>query len=59
MCFIVISSLSLPEIRRRGVGLLPSKRGVAKARRAVPTKAFREALMSRYRWLKIEGGAFF
>ena len=27
--------------------------------RAVPTKAFREALMSRYRRLKIEGGAFF
>ncbi len=25
----------------------------------MPTKAFREALMSRYRWLKIEGGAFF
>jgi hypothetical protein len=25
--------------------------------RAVPTKAFREALMSRYRRLKIEGGA--
>ena len=28
-------------------------------RRAVPTKAVREALMSRYRRLKIEGGAFF
>jgi hypothetical protein len=27
--------------------------------RAVPTKAFREALMSRYRRLKIEGEAFF
>ena len=27
--------------------------------RAVPTKAFREAVMSRYRRLKIEGGAFF
>jgi len=25
----------------------------------VPTKAFREALMSRYRRLKIEGGALF
>jgi hypothetical protein len=25
----------------------------------VPTKAFQEALMSRYRRLKIEGGAFF
>jgi hypothetical protein len=25
----------------------------------VPTKAFREAPMSRYRRLKIEGGAFF
>jgi hypothetical protein len=25
----------------------------------VPTKAFREALLSRYRRLKIEGGAFF
>jgi hypothetical protein len=25
--------------------------------RAVPSKAFREALMSRYRRLKIEGGA--
>jgi hypothetical protein len=31
----------------------------AKARRAVPTKAFREAPTSRYRRLKIEGGAFF
>jgi len=32
------------------------------ARRQAPRcaiKAFREALMSRYRWLKIEGGAFF
>ena len=27
--------------------------------RAVPTKAFREALMSHYRRLKIEGEAFF
>jgi hypothetical protein len=26
--------------------------------RAVPTEAFREALMARYRRLKIEGGAF-
>jgi hypothetical protein len=25
----------------------------------VPTKVFREALVSRYRRLKIEGGAFF
>jgi hypothetical protein len=25
----------------------------------VPTKAFREALTSRYRRIKIEGGAFF
>lgn len=56
--FTAISSPSLPEIRRRGVGLSPGKRRVAKARRAVPAKAFREALMSRYRWLKIEGGAF-
>ena len=31
----------------------------AKALRAVPTKAFREALTSRYRSLKIEGGAVF
>jgi hypothetical protein len=29
------------------------------ARSAVPTKVFREALVSRYRRLKIEGGAFF
>jgi hypothetical protein len=29
------------------------------ARSAVPTKAFREAPMSRYRRLKIEDGAFF
>jgi hypothetical protein len=33
--------------------------GSAKARSAVPTKAFRESLMSRYRRLKIEGGVFF
>jgi hypothetical protein len=33
--------------------------GRAKARSAVPTKAFREAPMSRYRRLKIEGGALF
>jgi hypothetical protein len=32
--------------------------GVSKGS-AVPTKAFREALVSRYRRLKIEGGAFF
>jgi hypothetical protein len=32
--------------------------GWAKARSAVPTKPFREALMSRYRRLKIEGGRF-
>jgi hypothetical protein len=30
----------------------------ANALRAVPTKAFREALMSRYRRLKVEGGPF-
>jgi hypothetical protein len=30
-----------------------------KKRSAVPTKAFREALMPRYRRLKIEGGTFF
>jgi hypothetical protein len=29
------------------------------ARSAVPTKAFRQTPMSRYRRLKIEGGAFF
>jgi hypothetical protein len=29
------------------------------ARSAVPTKALREAPMSRYQRLKIEGGAFF
>jgi len=28
-------------------------------RSAVPTKAYREALLSRYRRLKVEGGAFF
>src|SRR5580693_7481028 len=33
--------------------------GWAKARSAVSTKVFREALVSRYRRLKIEGGAFF
>jgi hypothetical protein len=33
--------------------------GRAKARSAVPTETFREAPMSRYRRLKIEGGAFF
>jgi hypothetical protein len=33
--------------------------GWAKAHSTVPTKAFRKALMSRYRRLKIEGGAFF
>jgi hypothetical protein len=33
--------------------------GRAKARSALPTKAFQDALMSRYRRLKIEGGAFF
>jgi hypothetical protein len=33
--------------------------GWAKARSAVPTKPLREARMSRYRRLKIEGGAFF
>jgi hypothetical protein len=37
------------------VGILAT----TKARSAVPTKAFREALISRYRRLKIEGGAFF
>jgi hypothetical protein len=58
MRFIAISSLSLPEIRRRSVGLLPSKRRVVEARSVVPTKAFREASMSRHRRLKIEGGTF-
>jgi len=33
--------------------------GCANALRAVPTKTVREAPMSRYRRLKIEGGAFF
>jgi hypothetical protein len=33
--------------------------GRAKARSAVPTKPLREARMSRYRQLKIEGGALF
>jgi hypothetical protein len=33
--------------------------GWAKARSAVPTKPLREARMSRYRRLKIEGDAFF
>jgi hypothetical protein len=37
----------------------PASVGWAKARSAVPTKAFREALMSRYRRLKIGGGALF
>jgi hypothetical protein len=36
----------------------PASVGWAKARSTVPTKAFREALMSRYRPLKIEGRAF-
>jgi hypothetical protein len=39
--------------------LLWMSEGWAKARSAVPTKVFREALLSRYRRLKIEGGAFF
>jgi hypothetical protein len=33
--------------------------GRSKVQTAVPTKTFREAPMSRYRRLKIEGGAFF
>jgi len=43
------------------VTVAKSKRRAAKGAplRAVPTKACRAALMSRYRRLKIEGGAFF
>jgi len=49
-------------ISKRRLGKAPT--GPRKARRddklrAVPTKAFREAPMSRYRRLKINGGAFF
>jgi len=46
------------------VGSANAPTGPRKARpddklRAAPTKAFREAPVSRYRRLKIEGGAFF
>ena len=52
------------ELRLGSVGQAKAPTGPRKARpddklRAVPTKAFREALLSRYRRLKIEGGAFF
>ena len=42
--------------RRRWYG---SKSTVSRPQSAAPTKAFREAPMSRCRRLKIEGGAFF
>jgi hypothetical protein len=36
-----------------------SERRASKVQSAMPTKAFREALASRHRRLKIEGGAYF
>jgi hypothetical protein len=46
--------------RRVGKGANGSAQGAADDRlRAVPTKPFREALTSRHRRLKIEGGVFF
>ena len=45
--------------RRGRNGPIAASEGGAKARSAVPTKPFREIRMSRYRRLKIEGGAFF
>ena len=47
------------ELGQLDVDPLQRAVGWAKARSAVPTKPFREALMSRYRRLKIEGGLFF
>jgi hypothetical protein len=52
------------DLRLASVGRAKAPTGPRKARpddklRAVPTKALREAPMSRYRRLKIEGGAFF
>ncbi len=53
---------SRPDERSEIRAIIPalvSSVGWAKARSAVPTKLSRQTPMSRYRRLKIEGGAFF